>query len=165
MKKFYFIIPIALLIMMISTLIAIVIYIPKPNYDTQTITLENSGTFKVPNEWKYYKKDNRIYFVDANEQPIMIQHHSYANFSETIDAQPGEKEINQFFEIQALELLESEIFSNCGTLCKTKWLINGSETKKYEIEFSYGTEYSFIVLDDSLSKKDLKIIVNSYEHF
>ena len=74
-------------------------------------------------------------------------------------------EVSSIIEIEKIELITSEVYSNSVILSESKVEMNGSIINMYSLEclVTYDERFSFIVLDGSIDPAVLKLIGKSFD--
>ena len=130
----------------------------------KTIYIEDCGKLKIPEEWSYFVEEDKVYIIDEEQKPVMIETFSYPGPS---DWEHGEMDENKYYsEIVSLVCLQSQVFSNsavCGTYLME---VDGEKTKKYflSLENEDSTVINdLIVWDPTIDLKQVKKIAQSFE--
>ena len=141
----------------------ILFFIPACFYNKwQTIHIEDCGKLKIPEECSYFVEDDKVYIVDEEQNPVMIETFSYPG---TYEWEHGEMDENKYYsEIVSLECLQSEGFSNSAIYGTYLMEVNGEKTEKYFISLPNENEdLDLIVWDPTIDLKQVKKIARSFE--
>ena len=112
------------------------------------------GRILVPKNWEMYENGGLIYFVDADNQPMMIETKSHEMFAD---------ETNDFFTIQELESISGEGFSNSAYRGRSRYMVDGELREVFTCNFSdYDRSTYFIVYSDMVDWEMMKQIAKSY---
>lgn len=129
------------------------------NYDGwKEISIWNIGTLKIPSEWTYYEKDDKLYFLDENQVPVMIETHSYCSGDK-----PGNMDCNDFFdEYRCLQHISSTVFSNGAVYGEYLIEINSNQCQHYFLDLPGEESISLIIWDDTIDIEFVKKIAWSF---
>ena len=121
----------------------------------QEIELSGVGTCKIPQEWVYHEDEGIVYITDKNmdessEYQVYLMGAIYENrqgvsFSQLLSQLQGK-------EIEFLEPISSEVFSNSATVGNAKYLVDGQSCEMIFLEL-YSTDKSLdaFVCDPSIA--------------
>ncbi len=120
----------------------------------QTISIEDSGTIRIPNNWSCSKEENIIYIVDENLELIMVSYDK-------------SKELNSNRYIDGFKLVEwksNEVLSNEAMCGRAEYLINNELEKHYFLNLTtaHDTSIEFVVIDQKLSYEQLIKIAKTF---
>jgi len=180
MKKFTFII-IILLVSILTCYIFIHNMLSLPNpfiiFGWKNISITEIGNFKIPGNWIFTLNDNVIFLTDKNINEedykiyligIIIKYDSY-NYQEVKDEINGKwlyfHSGNEFFkEIQYIETVSNEIFSNSTYFGIKRYSIESNQIEKYFIDLSINNgSIELISWDNIVSKEILINIAKTFE--
>ncbi|MBR6676356.1 MAG: hypothetical protein IKL24_03390 [Clostridia bacterium] len=129
--------------------------------DWQTFNLENCGSIKLPVGWSITESDKYIYVWDDAQNLVMMQSYSDCGISET-DPE-GDQETNDYYTVQTLRFLSSEVFSNGAIIGKVESIIDEKQCEKLYLKIGYDTEIFFVVYSDEIDYDQLKVIAKTFE--
>ena len=130
------------------------------------VELPEIGSFYVPQEWECIQEGDFVYFVNgSSDKDTFTLSNCYmlgtlCGFGESVyDA------VSSIIEIEKIELITSEVYSNSVILSESKVEMNGSIITMYSLEclVTYDERFSFIVLDGSIDPAVLKLIGKSFD--
>lgn len=124
----------------------------------QTIYLPECGTLKIPEDWRMFEKDDRIYIVDADDQPVMIQVLSWCGID---DDQQGVAESNAYFEdVIPMKCLSSAVFSNSAAYGEV--LVSCENIQSTKLFLDLPPSEMFIVWDETVDLDMLRTIAKTF---
>lgn len=128
------------------------------NYEGwKEISIRNIGTLKIPSEWACYEEDGKLYFVDENQIPAMIETHSYCSGFE--GDSPGDVDSNRFFDnYRCLRHISSTVFSNGAVYGEYLIEINSNQHQYYFLDLGGEETISLIIWDDTIDIEFVKKI-------
>ena len=115
------------------------VYLGKKYSGWQTVDIPISCTIKVPPEWEHYEENGIVYFVDKDQNPIMIQ-------------KDEEESSNKFFNtIEYVKTLNSVGLSIGIAYGKARISINDQECERYFLKtYSLHGYILLIVYDETI---------------
>ena len=124
----------------------------------QTIYLPECGTLKIPEDWRMFEKDDRIYIVDADDQPVMIQVLSWCGIE---DGEQGIAESNAYFEdVIPMKCLSSAVFSNSAAYGEV--LVSCENIQSTKLFLDLPPSEMFIVWDETVDMEMLITIAKTF---
>ena len=130
------------------------------------VELPGIGSFYVPQEWECIQEDNFVWFVNSSSgKETFTLSDCYmlgtlCGFGESVyDA------VSSIIEIDKIELITSEVYSNSVILAESKVEMNGSVINMYSLECFVTSDkwFSLIVLDEAIDSDALKLIGKSFD--
>ena len=116
--------------------------IPYDNW--KRIEINDCGSIEIPSEWSYFYEDGKLYIVDENAEPVMIQ-------SDNRKVYEGDS--NKFYgNYKKIELIDGENYSNSSTYEISKFLLDDKEVELQSINL-------YVLSRGSLLDKDVNLIV------
>lgn len=115
-----------------------------PYDDWKRIEINDCGSIEIPSEWSYFYEDGKLYIVDENAEPVMIQ-------SDNRKVYEGDS--NKFYgNYKKIELIDGENYSNSSTYEISKFLLDDKEVELQSINL-------YVLSRGSLLDKDVNLIV------
>ena len=130
------------------------------------VELPEIGSFYVPQEWECIQEDNFVYFTSGLSDKATISLSDCYMLGTLHDwTKSGYDEISSIIEIEEIELITSEVYSNSVFLSESKVEMNGSIINMYSLKCFVTSDkrFSFIVLDGSIDPAVLKLIGKSFD--
>ena len=131
-------------------------------WNWKEVTIKNNDTLKIPKKWDCFSENNKIYIVNEQGNPVMIETTEYMY---TDDWQTLEEK-NKFFSKKIrMKDLYGAVFSNGVFLQEVLIKDDEGEREGYVLCFpteDYEEEYYFIVWDSEISKKMIEKIAWSF---
>lgn len=116
--------------------------IPYDNW--KRIEINDCGSIEIPSEWSYFYEDGKLYIVDENAEPVMIQSDNYKVY---------EGDSNKFYgNYKKIELIDGENYSNSAKYEISKFLLDDKEVELQSINL-------YVLSRGSLLDKDVNLIV------
>lgn len=128
----------------------------------KSIQFDDCGSLKIPQEWNVSENGGYIYVLNSELKPVMIQSFSYSGFD---DNQEGKSEDNDFYTVQNLKTVSSQVLSNGAVFGEAILLKNGIQIERLFIEIGYERRILFIVWDDEINLDYLKRIANTFKSY
>ena len=117
--------------------------IPYDNW--KRIEINDCGSIEIPSEWSYFYEDGKLYIVDENAEPVMIQ-------SDNRKVYEGDS--NKFYgNYKKIELIDGENYSNSSTYEVFKFLLDDKEVELQNIKLFVDPD------EETLLDKDVNLIV------
>ena len=116
--------------------------IPYDNW--KRIEINDCGSIEIPSEWSYFYEDGKLYIVDENAEPVMIQSDNYKVY---------EGDSNKFYSnYKKIESVYNEGFSNSSMYEISKFSLDDKEVELRSINLC-------VFSGDALLDKDVNLIV------
>lgn len=127
--------------------------------ESRKVEIKECGTFEVSMDWNLYENDVYTYIVNSESKPIMIQTFSFSGID---DNQQGKSESNDFFAVQNLKTISSQVLSNGAVFGKAILLKNEIQVERLFLEIGCERRAMFIVWDESIDLVSLEEIASTF---
>jgi hypothetical protein len=144
---------------LLLTFVMSVVGCSEQSKELRKVEVKECGTFEVSMEWNSYENNGYIYIVNSELKPIMIRSFSFSGID---DNQQGKSELNDFFAVQNLTTISSQVLSNGAVFGKAILLKNGIQVERLFLEIGCERRALFIVWDESIDLVSLEEIASSF---
>ncbi len=130
------------------------------------VELPEIGSFYVPQEWECIQEGDFVYFVNgSSDKDTFTLSNCYMLGTLHDWGKSVYDEVSSIIEIEKIELITSEVYSNSVILSESKVEMNGSIINMYSLKCFVTSDkrFSFIVLDEAIDPAVLKLIGNSFD--
>ncbi len=130
------------------------------------VELPEIGSFYVPQEWECIQEGDFVYFVNgSSDKDTFTLSNCYMLGTLHDWGKSVYDEVSSIIEIEKIELITSEVYSNSVILSESKVEMNGSIINMYSLECFVTSDkwFSLIVLDEAIDSNSLKLIGNSFD--
>lgn len=126
---------------------------PEKHTDWQTVYFIDCGTMKIPPEWQMISEEGRIYILNQEGNPVLIQYHG-----------TGEPETCRYFsDMKYVDFITSAGLSNSAIYGREIYLCGNQKKEYLYVDLLGDSSIHFIVWDENLSQKELIDIASTFD--